>query len=119
MPILLIAFGVWLFVRKMTDTGAGLVDDGTPGYQFRLFRALRGSIWLILIGVLFELDSLRVLSWAHSWPVILIVAGLMAVFQRISYSAAMAVPYPYPPAPPITTTPPGQDAPNQNDQEGR
>jgi hypothetical protein len=119
-PVLLIAFGVWLFVRKMTDSGAGFVDDGTPGYQFRLFRALRGSIWIILIGILFELDSLGVLSWAHSWPVILIVAGLMAVFQRISYSAAMAAPYPYPPAPPISPTPPAEPAsPPQQDQEGR
>jgi B-box zinc finger len=119
-PVLLIAFGVWLFVRKMTDSGAGFVDDGTPGYQFRLFRALRGSIWIILIGILFELDSLGVLSWAHSWPVILIVAGLMAVFQRISYSAAMAAPYPYPPAPPITPTSPAEPAPPaQQDQEGR
>jgi len=119
-PILLIGFGVWLFVRKMTDTGAGLVDDGTPGYQFRLFRALRGSIWIILIGILFELDSLGVLSWAHSWPVILIVAGLMAVFQRITYSAAMAAPYPYPPPPPITPTPPPDPGPStQHDQEGR
>src|SRR5271170_2905959 len=105
-PFFLIGLGVWLFVRRMTDTGGGLVDDGTPGYQFRLFRALRGSIWVILIGVLFELDSLGILSWAHSWPVILIVAGLMAVFQRITYSAAMAAPYPYQPAPPITPTPP-------------
>jgi hypothetical protein len=119
-PIILIALGVWLFVRKMTDSGAGFVDDGTPGYQFRLFRALRGSIWIILVGILFELDSLGILSWAHSWPVILIVAGLMAVFQRITYSAAMAAPYPYPPAPPITPTPPTEPAPPiQQDQEGR
>ena len=119
-PVILIALGVWLFVRKMTDSGAGFVDDGTPGYQFRLFRALRGSIWIILVGILFELDSLGVLSWAHSWPVILIVAGLMAVFQRITYSAAMAAAYPYPPVPPINPTPPAEPPPPaQQDQEGR
>src|SRR5260370_512983 len=94
-PFFLIGFGVWLFVRKMNDTGAGLADDGTPGYQFRLFRALRGSVWVTLIGVLFLLDSFDILSWGRSWPVIIIVAGLMAIFQRISYSSAMAVPYPY------------------------
>ena len=43
-PFFLIGLGVWLFVRKMTDSGSGLADDGTPGYQFRLFRALRGSV---------------------------------------------------------------------------
>jgi Domain of unknown function (DUF5668)/B-box zinc finger len=123
-PFFLIALGVWLFVRKMTDSGPSLVDDGTPGYQFRLFRALRGSIWIILIGVLFLLDSLGVLSWAHSWPVILIVAGLMAVFQRVSFNAAMAVPYPYPPVPPVAPTPPRDPGTSiipssQHDQEGR
>ena len=98
-PFFLIGLGVWLFVRRMTDTGAGLVDDGTPGYQFRLFRALRGSpSWIILIGILFELDSLsaRPLSGPiagqssssspDSWP----------SSQRITYSAAMAAPYPLP-----------------------
>jgi hypothetical protein len=123
-PILLIGFGVWLFVRKMTDTGSGLADDGTPGYQFRLFRALRGSVWMILIGVLFLLDTTGTLSWNHSWPVIIIVAGLMAIFQRASFSAAMAAPYPYP-APPVPPPPPADPgtsivpSPTQHDQEGR
>jgi hypothetical protein len=122
-PILLIGFGVWIFVRKMTDTGNGLADDGTPGYQFRLFRALRGSVWIILIGILFFLDSFNILSWGHSWPVIIIVAGLMAIFQRTSYSSAMATPYPYPTppaAPPPPSNPGNSVVPStQNDQEGR
>jgi hypothetical protein len=131
-PFLLIGFGVWVFVRKMTDTGTGLADDGTPAYQFRLFRALRGSVWIILIGILFLLDSFGILSWSHSWPVIIIVAGLMAIFQRTSYSAATATPYPYPyPAPPAAPPPPPPPppphesgtsivpSPTQHDQEGR
>jgi TM2 domain-containing membrane protein YozV len=125
-PFFLIGLGVWLFVRKMTDTGTGLADDGTPGYQFRLFRALRGSVWVILIGILFLLDSFGILSWGHSWPVIIIVAGLMAIFQRTSYSSAMATPYPYPyPAPPPAPPPPPDPgtaivpSPPQHDQEGR
>jgi hypothetical protein len=121
-PFLLIGFGVWIFVRKMTDTGSGLADDGTPGYQFRLFRALRGSIWIVLIGVLFLLDSFDILSWGHSWPVIIIVAGLMAIFQRSSYSAAMAASYPYPapPSPPPPADPGASIVPStRHDQEGR
>ena len=125
-PILLIGFGVWLFVRKMTDTGTGIADDGTPGYQFRLFRALRGSIWVILVGILFFLDSFGILSWAHSWPLFIIVAGLMAIFQRTSYHSATATPYPYPyPPPPAAPPPPPPDPgtsivpPTQHDQEGR
>jgi hypothetical protein len=127
-PFFLIGLGVWLFVRKMTDTGSGFADDGTPGYQFRLFRALRGSVWVTLIGILFLLDSFDILSWGRSWPVIIIVAGLMAIFQRVSFnsaanSAAMAAPYPYP-APPAAPPAPSETATSivpstQHDQEGR
>ncbi len=121
-PFFLIGLGVWLFVRKMTDSGTGLADDGSPGYQFRLFRALRGSVWVTLIGVLFLLDSFSILSWGRSWPVIIIVAGLMAIFQRVSYNTAMAAPYPYPPPHPSPPPPdPGASIvpSTQHDQEGR
>ena len=122
-PFLLIGFGVWLFVRKMTETGVGVADDGTPGYQFRLFRALRGSVWVTLIGVLFLLDSFNILSWGRSWPVIIIVAGLMAIFQRVSWNSAMAAPYSYPAAPgappPPANTGTSIVPSTQHDQEGR
>jgi hypothetical protein len=126
-PFLLIGFGVWLFVRRMTESGAGLADDGTPGYQYRLFRALRGSVWVTLIGVLFLLDTFNIVYWSHSWPIIIIVAGLMAILQRVSYHAAMAPAYPYPapPAPPAPPPPPSPpesgppSVPSNHDQEGR
>jgi len=121
-PFFLIGLGVWLFVHKMTGTGNGLSDDGTPAYQYRLFSALRGSIWVILVGVLFLLDSFDILSWSHSWPLFIIVAGLMAVFQRTSLNSAPAVAYPYgvpPVAPPPPTTQSTSIVPsNQHDQEG-
>jgi hypothetical protein len=125
-PFFLIGLGVWLFVRRMTDTGTGLADDGTPGYQFRLFRALRGSVWIILVGILFLLDTFDIVSWGHSWPIIIIVAGLMAIFQRVSYSSVMSTAYPYPappaPQPPTSSPDPGTSivpSPTQHDQEGR
>jgi hypothetical protein len=123
-PILLIAFGVWLFVRKMTETGSSLTDDGTPAYRYRLFCALRGSIWIIVIGVLIGLDTFGVLSWGHSWPVLIIVAGLMVIFRQISYHAP-AYPYPNPYSVPVAAPPPPPDTgtsivpPTQHDEEGR
>jgi len=122
-PFFLIGLGVWLFVHKMTGAGNGIADDGTPAYQYRLFSALRGSIWVILVGVLFLLDSFDILSWSHSWPLFIIVAGLMAIFQRTSFQSAAAVAYPYsvPPAPPAAPAPPATSTsivPNQHDQEG-
>jgi hypothetical protein len=121
-PFFLIGVGVWLFVRKMTDTGSGVADDGSPGYQQRLFYALRGSVWVTLVGILFLLDSFDILSWEHSWPLFIIVAGLMAIFRRVSYNPAVPLyPYPAPPvAPPPAAAPSTSIVPSsQQDQEGR
>ncbi|WP_348268102.1 B-box zinc finger protein [Edaphobacter paludis] len=122
-PLLLIGFGVWQFVRKMTDTGS-IADDGTAAYKFRLFHALRGSIWIMLVGVLFLLDSSHILSWGRSWPLFIIVAGVMAVLQRAAFSAAAAAPYPYPypaapPPGPVPTTTTSVVPSNTHDQEGK
>ena len=121
-PFLLIAVGVWIFVHKMTDTGSSLADDGTPAYRQRLFYALRSSIWVLLVGVLFLLDSFDILSWDHSWPLFIIVAGLMAIFRKMSYTPAIPVyPYPYP-TPPVAPPPAATITPivpsSQHDQEG-
>jgi hypothetical protein len=120
-PFFLIGLGVWLFIHKMTGTGATLADDGTPLYRMRLFRALRGSIWVILVGVLFFLASFNILPWSRSWPLFIIVAGLMTFFERTAYSAATAPVYPYPP-PPTTPPPPANPTSivpsSTHDQEG-
>jgi Domain of unknown function (DUF5668) len=125
-PLLLIGFGVWQFVHKMTETGP-LADDGTPAYKFRLFHALRGSIWIMLVGVLFLLDSSHILSWSRSWPLFIIVAGVMAVMQRATFSAAAAAPYPYTAPPPSAGPPPtastsfvpSNTPSNTHDEEGK
>lgn len=122
-PFLLIGFGIWLFIRKMTDTGATLQDDGTAGYRLRVFRALRGSIWVVLVGVIFLLADFNILSWGRSWPLFIILAGLMTILERAAYNnAAAATPYPYPPVPPepapaSTSIVPHNDT--THDQEGR
>jgi Domain of unknown function (DUF5668)/B-box zinc finger len=121
-PFLLIGVGVWVFVHKMTDTGGSLADDGTPAYRNRVFYALRGSIWVLLVGVLFLLDSFDILSWDHSWPLFIIVAGLMAIFRKMSYTPVAPVyPYPYP-AQPVTPPPAATSTSivpsSQHDQEG-
>ena len=103
-PLLLIGFGVWLFVRKMTEFGAPLADDGTALYRYRLFHSLRGSVWIILVGVLFLLDSFGILSWGRSWPLFIIVAGVMAVFRGVAYSGAHYPAYIHPQAPPPDAT---------------
>ena len=105
-PFLLIGIGVWLFVRKMTEMGAGLADDGTATYRYRLFRAARGPVWIVLVGVLFLLDSFNILSWGRSWPLFIIVGGLMTFFERAAYTSALPPQYGYvPPAAPTEASP--------------
>jgi hypothetical protein len=122
-PFLLIGFGVWLFVHKMTE-GGSLADDGSSGYRYRLFCALRGSIWVTVVGVLFLLDSFDILSWGHSWPLLLVAAGVMAIVRRVSYPPPL---YPYaagayaaPPVPPSAPPVPGTSIvpSSRHDQEG-
>ena len=106
-PFLLIGIGVWVFVRKMTEMGGGFADDGSSTYRLRLFRAARGSVWVILVGVLFLLDNFHILSWGRSWPLFIIVAGVMTFAQRSVYSAAAIPPYGYPtPVAPVAPEPP-------------
>lgn len=125
-PFFLIGLGVWLFVHKMTATGATLGDDGTQFYRIRLLAALRGSVWVVLVGIMFLLSSFNILSWGSSWPLFIIVAGVMILAEKTIYNPAAAPSaYPVPPvAPVVPPVPPtagsGSSADqNQFNQEGR
>lgn len=127
-PLLLMGLGVWLFVRRMVSTGPGFENDGSAYYHWRLQRAVRGSIWLILTGVLWLLDALRILTWAHSWPLFLIGAGVLMFFKHTLNPGYAYGPMPFPstappPAAPVVSTelvPAEPHAePNSSDQEGR
>ena len=96
LPFLLMGGGLWLFLHKMRSTGESVTDDGSPHYRRRLFSALRGSVWIMLTGVLFFLDSFRILSWGRSWPLWIILAGVMTFLQRTVPPAFYRAPGPYP-----------------------
>jgi hypothetical protein len=129
LPIFFIGIGVWSFVHKMTQTGHGLADDGTPEYRIRIFRAARGAVWTILIGIIFFLADFNILSWGRSWPLFLILAGVMTFLERAIYSGMRpSQPPPYPgygyPAPgPVPSAPVATPAPDYvhptDSQEGR
>lgn len=93
-PFVLVGIGVWIFVRRMTNTGLSLTDDGSAGYRFRLYTALRGALWPILVGLLFFLDLTRILSWSRSWPLFIVVAGVVALLKRAAYSGVPVTPFP-------------------------
>jgi hypothetical protein len=81
-PVFMIAGGVWIFVHRMIVTGHGLENDGTEYYRWRFARAARSAFWVVLVGFIWLLDVLGILSWSHSWPLFLIAAGLMQIFKR-------------------------------------
>jgi len=53
-----------------------------------LVRAVRGPIILITIGTLFALDHFSPYSFTQTWPVLLIVLGLLALAGRAARSGS-------------------------------
>ena len=60
-------------------------------------RGLRGPVMVITVGVLFALIKFTPYRFEETWPVLIIVAGLVSLLGR-----AVAPP-PMPPPPPYTT----------------
>jgi hypothetical protein len=62
-----------------------------------LIRRLRGPAFLILVGITALLNQWGVLSFGRSWPLYLILAGVLGLAERAAIAAAPpAVPPPYP-----------------------
>jgi hypothetical protein len=59
-----------------------------------LIRRLRGPAFLILVGITALLNQWGVLSFSRSWPLYLILAGVIGLAERAAIIAA-------PPAPPV------------------
>jgi hypothetical protein len=62
-------------------------------------RAIRGPITLITVGVLFALNNFTQYSFDRTWPVLLIVFGLLSLMKRSMEPAP-------PPPPPVQPYPP-------------
>lgn len=67
-----------------------------------VIRAIRGPIILITVGVLFALQNLTSIGFDQTWPVLLIVIGLLSLFGR----AVQPPPPPRPPVNPAVPPPP-------------
>ncbi len=55
-----------------------------------LVRAVRGPIILITVGTLFALDHFTPYGFQQTWPVILIVIGLLTLIGRATRSGPAA-----------------------------
>lgn len=79
-----------------------------------LLRAIKAPVMMITVGVLFALDNFTSLSFSRTWPVLLVVAGLLnmgrAGYRRdplrgkFEYRAQWGPPRP--PTPPPSPPPP-------------
>jgi hypothetical protein len=72
-----------------------------------LICALRGPLTLITLGVLFALNNFTQWGFQQTWPVLLIVFGLLSLMRRAAtpprpYATGPAAPPPYQAAPPYT-----------------
>ena len=99
--LVLLGLAIWIFLRKLTDSSP-IAYDGAA-YPLRVFRAARAAVWLALLGVLILLNAFSILTFHHSWPFFIILAGVMAILERTLYQSAAAA-Y-IPPAAPIPPAP--------------
>jgi hypothetical protein len=70
-----------------------------------LMRAITGPVVLITVGVLFSLERFAGLSFGQTWPVLLIVVGLLRLLggrrpRRDAYFTPSSYTPPMPPPPP-------------------
>ncbi|HZQ96424.1 MAG TPA: B-box zinc finger protein [Candidatus Sulfotelmatobacter sp.] len=98
----LILLGVWLFAKHWGLLGG--IAGRCACEQCRA-RRLMGPAMLITLGVLFLLDSVSSIEFHRTWPAILLVIGVVKLFQSNASSAGHVGPLPadvtvYPPAAP-------------------
>jgi cell wall-active antibiotic response 4TMS protein YvqF/B-box zinc finger protein len=91
-PVFLIAIGVWLFAKRRM-------------YPACRYRSIVGPAVLITVGVLSLIDNLHGPGWDRTWPVILLVIGVIKLMERGYLGGPPAAP---PPGTPSSTLSPEQ-----------
>jgi hypothetical protein len=77
-PLVLIGIGAFLLLRRL-----GLIGSVPPGFDRsrNLRRGLMGPAILLTLGVQFLLESMGVIRFSRTLPLLLIVIGLVKIFQ--------------------------------------
>ena len=58
------------------------------GYNVSLLRAIRGPVVLVTLGTLFLIDHSGGISFGRTWPVLLIVLGLLRLGEYLGAKSA-------------------------------
>lgn len=77
-PLIVIGLGVWTFVRRYGLTGEQPAGCGCAHCRA---RGLMGPAFLVTLGGLWLLSALHGPSFGRTWPVLLLVIGLIKVLQ--------------------------------------
>ncbi len=95
-PVFLILLGVWMFINR-----SGMLAHGyNERHLVYSRRVWSGPIWLITIGALFLIQSFDGPGFGRTWPVLLLVVGLMKLLDT---KTPAPVQIPGPPPPPSST----------------
>lgn len=88
-PLVLIAIGGWLLARRL-----GLVGEVPPGFDRirSCKRGLMGPAILLTLGFQFLLDSMGVIRFGRTLPLLLVVIGLVKIFQSTAGPDPLAGP---------------------------
>jgi hypothetical protein len=96
----------------MTSTGGlGPYDGENQTYTSRLVCSLRAPVVLFTVGVLWALAEFGRLYFHQTWPVIVIVLGLMMLLERSIGTAPVAIP-------PVSVVPPSDASAVDGDGKG-
>ena len=80
--------------------------------RYILIRRLRGPAFLLLVGVIALLAQAHILGWDQSWPLFLILAGVLLLAERAALAAEGYPLFPGAPYPPTSQGAPYPGAPN-------
>jgi len=101
-PIFLIGLGVWIFLRRSGALGESVAGSQPHSLQVQV---LMGPAILVTLGGLLLLESVHVASFGRTWPILLLVIGLIKVLQSNASRSGQMQP-PAPPAGGAQTPPP-------------
>jgi len=104
-PFILVGIGAWLFAVRWGYVGGGKVYDCDRCRA----RGLMGPAVLVTIGTLFLLEQFDAVGFHRTWPLLLVVIGLVKVLQG-NASTVGHVETQMPPAGPGTPGGPGMPA---------